>query len=177
MSLAALFQPPDPVDTLTARAVHRTEGLHPAERNLRLAILQDVVDLVAKYGRVADRPADYVEAVRWLQAEEGGPFGFATVCDVLGLDAATIRGEVLSERFLERAAQHRPRRPRDIAWAWAEEQAGPWTLADMALAVGCEVSEVRGYVTGWRMRDRVEVVDVVAGPGPARMVQRYRVRR
>lgn len=68
--------------------------LHQPERRLMLAVLEDAIQTVMRHA--GDRRPRYRKLVRdvdrWLDARNPDSlFAFAHVCDVLGLDAPTIR--------------------------------------------------------------------------------------
>lgn len=59
-----------------------------------IAILEDAVDCIGKYGRPCDanRRRQFEAALEWVLSESNlQPFTFEWICDVLGLDATYLR--------------------------------------------------------------------------------------
>jgi hypothetical protein len=72
------------------------DGAHP-ERRLMAAVLEDAVALWAR-ARTSTDPEVIQEAAaagEWMASDDrAGPFAFATICDVLGLDLEGVRAAV-----------------------------------------------------------------------------------
>ena len=170
MAAPAWFVPPDPVDAHTARAVHRTERVPPAEWALRAALIEDAADLIRKYRDARETPHDYPEAVRWVRSDDRGqPFSFRNVCDVLGLDAACARTAILDGV----PAKLVPVRPFDRLLAWGAEQAEPWGAGAAAEALDLPIDQVRGVIAAGLSNRKVERVRQAY----SREAGLYRVRR
>lgn len=97
---SALVAKPDPVDTLAARAVHRTERVPPGEWKLRAAVLEEAVATLVKYAPDVGHSGDpdtewrqlYTEARQWVMAvDRGHYFSFVLICEALGLDPQATR--------------------------------------------------------------------------------------
>lgn len=64
------------------------------EKRLMVAVLEEAVAVVVNSAASGDdeRRAAVREAQRWFASDDtSGPFAFATICDVLGLDAGRVR--------------------------------------------------------------------------------------
>jgi hypothetical protein len=64
------------------------------ERRLMVAVLADAIDCMVKYRSATDGPARrlFVEENEWLLSTDvRWPYSFECICDVLNLDAATVR--------------------------------------------------------------------------------------
>jgi len=78
------------------------------EKRLMAAVLEDAI---AIYRRCAGRPKGrarrlFVEVQAWLEAcHDPAPFAFTTICDVLGLDASSIRSALRRELAAHAAAR------------------------------------------------------------------------
>ena len=175
---SALIAPPDPVDTLAARAVCRTERVPAGERAIRQAVLLDAVDLLRKGAeRVArNDPRDwgtawrheYAEARRWIASRDRGqPFAFELVCETLGLDPGRVRAVVLAEapeinapashlQLVDPRTRAAHERLATRLWGWADAQQTPWSSNEAALAVHASPESVRGYVSYWIKTGRIE---------------------
>ena len=76
----------------------RTEYLEP-EKVLLLAVLQDAIDCYRKFSAARDRAGRdrFREAQSWISgADNRWVFGFANICDLLGLDPQYIRRGLLN---------------------------------------------------------------------------------
>lgn len=173
---SALIQPPDPVDTIAARAVCRTERVPAGERAIREAVLLEAIDTLRKGAVRRNDPDDikirwrheYAEARRWIASRDRGqPFAFELVCETLGLDPGRVRGVVLAEApEIDAPASHLqlvdPRtraaheRLATRLWRWAEEQTAPWSVDEAAKAMHAAPESVRGYVSYWIKTGRIE---------------------
>ena len=64
------------------------------ERHLMVAVLRDAVECYQKYS-LARHPhgrALFAEAVAWIEStDREWPFSYENICDVLGLDAGSVR--------------------------------------------------------------------------------------
>jgi hypothetical protein len=76
------------------------DGAHP-ERRLMAAVLEDAVALRARARASTDRQViqDAAAAGEWMASDDrSGPFSFASICDVLGLDVEGVRAAVRDMR-------------------------------------------------------------------------------
>lgn len=175
---------PDPTDTARARETRTVEGLPAGERALREAVLLDAIEILRKHAEQARRnwPEErntgwrrqYAEARRWMAADDHGqPFSFVRVCEALGLDPEIVRAHVL------RAAPVLPPDPSpglaqgERLIAWARQQVAPWTVADVADALRCDIDVARGLVVWLIRQGRVESYRAAR----SRQAGLYRVRR
>jgi hypothetical protein len=73
------------------------------EKRLMAAVLEDAIAIhrrCARYRRGRHRRL-FVEVQAWLHARaDRGPYAFITVCDVLGLDAGSVRSALTRELAL-----------------------------------------------------------------------------
>jgi hypothetical protein len=78
-----------PAQFWSALADPRTEP----EKRLMVAVLEEAISLVVNgAARDGERGAAMREAERWLASDDrAGPFAFASICDVLDLDAGRVR--------------------------------------------------------------------------------------
>jgi hypothetical protein len=77
------------------------------EKRLLVAVLEEAIALVVN-GAGSDGSAAVREAERWFASDEHcGPFAFASVCDVLELDAGRVRQALAG--WQRRRRFHRPR--------------------------------------------------------------------
>jgi len=75
-------------------AEHSGDGVTPRERHLMLAVLKDAVDCYQKYALARDPRGRslFSEAVEWIRStDREWPFAYENICDVLGLDPASVR--------------------------------------------------------------------------------------
>jgi len=80
-------------------------------KRLMVAVLEEAIAVVVnRSGRGSDDHRAVVrEAERWLGSDDrSAPFAFATICDILGLDASRVRQTVDSWRGRQRLF-NRPR--------------------------------------------------------------------
>jgi hypothetical protein len=71
------------------------------EKRLMIAVLEDALSLMLADARCPSkhRRGAVREASRWLESDErSGPFAFASICDLLGLDVARVRRAIRSLR-------------------------------------------------------------------------------
>jgi hypothetical protein len=71
------------------------------EKRLMVAVLEDALALLLNDARCPSkhRRGAVREASRWLDSDErSGPFAFASICDLLGLDVARVRRAIRSLR-------------------------------------------------------------------------------
>jgi len=62
------------------------------EKRLMVAVLEEAISLVVNGSGVHGRGAAVREADRWFSSDDhSGPFAFASICDVLGLDVGRVR--------------------------------------------------------------------------------------
>ena len=169
---SALITSPDPVDTLAARAVHRTERIPPGELALRRAVLESALAALragaarARRADTGDREVawriEYADDYAWFASPDCvHPFAFASICGVLGLDADAARAAILAEvRDVvvpalpaelprQEGARRRHERQRQRLWSWLAAQATPWTVREAATHSGLPWETVRGLVSRW----------------------------
>lgn len=125
------------------------------ERRLMLAILEDAVDVIRRYGRFRDPAAVKLtrDARDWMTStERHWPFSFENICDAVGLDADAVR-----TRALDGAVEPRPVDRRHLARAKrlsagskcrAIRGACGWTRADLARRLGVQEATVKAYENG-----------------------------
>ena len=81
----------------------RGHSILEGERRLMLAVLEDAVSCFQKYAGATRQRGQrlFHEAEEWFQDEdESWPFSFASICTVLGIDAAYFREQL--ERWKQR---------------------------------------------------------------------------
>jgi len=79
----------------------RRQGLPEGEYRLMLAVLEDALHCFVQHAGDTDRDKRelYADAARWITGpSDGGLYSFATICDVLGIDAGFLRGRLLKQR-------------------------------------------------------------------------------
>ena len=104
MTMHHLFEPPLEPDILIAdhfgSAFSRSKPLQ-GERRLMLAVLEDAVDCYRR-GRGAHDPVTrrlFNETRAWLEStDRRATFSFASICDVLDIDADYLRRGLRQER-------------------------------------------------------------------------------
>ena len=77
----------------------RRAGEVPGERRLLLAVLEDAISCVRKYGRPGGTPAEarlFDEAQRWITGRTVGLITFQQCCEVLGADPTAVARAVFS---------------------------------------------------------------------------------
>jgi hypothetical protein len=92
-STASLFEPDILLPTQYLASLRRGRIDEP-ERCLMLAVLEDVVDSYRKYALARDPRGQvlFCEAEEWFLSEGNAwPFAFESICDVLDLNADSIR--------------------------------------------------------------------------------------
>jgi len=71
------------------------------EKRLMIAVFEDALSILLSDARrpSKQRRGAALEASRWLDSNErSGPFAFASICDLLGLDVASVRRAIRSLR-------------------------------------------------------------------------------
>ena len=79
--------------------VPASEAHGEPEKRLMIAVLEDALALLLNDARCPSkqRRGAVLEASRWLESDErSGPFAFASICDLLGLDVARVRRAIRS---------------------------------------------------------------------------------
>lgn len=107
---AALFQLDSVDGDAYLRTFRRREFMEP-EKKLMLAVLEDALFCLERYFRVQSRRRQrrYLETEDWVfRADDGDPFSFDNVCEVLGLQPSYVRKGVLQwkQHRLEGAAKN-----------------------------------------------------------------------
>jgi hypothetical protein len=80
--------------------VQGADGRFEPEKRLMIAVLEEALATLLRPGASQTRSSRQVavEAIRWIRSDDrSSPFSFATICDVLGLDADRVR-EVIALR-------------------------------------------------------------------------------
>lgn len=82
------------------------------EKRLMIAVLEEAIALLVSDAAGADRAeraAAVRDAERWIACDDqGSPFAFAAICDILGLDVSRVRETIAAWRTRKRLF----RRPR-----------------------------------------------------------------
>ncbi len=108
---AAASNPPESGTVLPAQFWSESSpGAHP-ERRLMAAVLEDAIALGARAASSTDPEIvkEVESAGKWLASDDrSAPFAFASICDVLGLDAESVR-EAIAKFRLGTASFVRPR--------------------------------------------------------------------
>jgi hypothetical protein len=104
--LGSLFQPDSVALAQYFETFRRRVPLQP-ERRLVLAVLEDAIKCIQKYGRARDSKGKrlFCEAEEWIMGEEPDwPLSFVNVCEMLDLDPGYLRRGLINmnrrQRFL-----------------------------------------------------------------------------
>src|SRR5262249_52630604 len=93
-------------------AVLKRKGAHEPERRLAVAVLQDAVDCFQKHLRTPDRKARqlFLDAEEWICSDDRSwPFSFENICDLLQINAESLRRGLVAWRDRQLGDQHRRR--------------------------------------------------------------------
>lgn len=99
----------------------------------------------------------YAQLRAWFMSDDTGwPYSFAALCEYLGMEPTTLRAKALAimpehditdvrlpkKCGVAEADWRNPRAPvSDRMWLWAHEQPGPWTVAELQVAIGISREE------------------------------------